>query len=149
MEKKNVFTKILAVIGTVLVCFPILLPILFALIRFFQSGRFMFDYFMPAELFPLELVGGLLLLWASLRERAWRKLIIWSFVAAVVLLFGGQGIAIVTGLASGESEPVGWAMALTLGGIIGYILALIALGVGGALLIRDLFTASNLPAVRD
>jgi len=98
---------------------------------------------MPAELFPSELVGGMLLLWAALRERARRKLSIWSFVAAIVLLFGGQGIAIVTGLASGETEPGGWAMALTLAGLIGYILALIALGVGGVLLLKDLFKQSG------
>ena len=139
MEKKGVFTKILAIVGTVLVWFPILAPILFSMVAFLRAHMFRFDYLMPAELFPSALAGGALLLWAALRARAQRKLIGWGLGAAVVLLFGGQGLAVITGLASGESEPTGWKMAIVLGTIIGYALALVAVGVGGILLLRELF----------
>jgi hypothetical protein len=143
MEKKGVFTKILAIAGTVLVWFPILVPILFSAGSFLADRRFRFDYLMPAELFPSALAGGALLLWAALRARTQRKLLGWSLGAAVVLLFGGQGLAVVTGLASGESEPTGWKIAIVLGAIVGYALALVDAGVGGVLLLRDLFKASH------
>ena len=139
MENKGVFTKILAIVGTVLVGLPILAPILFSVVRLLQSGRFMLDYLMPAELFPLVLVGGGLLLWAALRRRRFRGLIGWGLGGAVILLVGSQALAEVTGLASGETEPTGWPFALVLGGLIAFILAVILTGVGGALLTRDVF----------
>jgi hypothetical protein len=69
MEKKNVFTKILAITGTVLVCLPILAPILLSVIFLIADGEFLFDYLMPAELFPVAMAGGVLLLWAAIREK--------------------------------------------------------------------------------
>ena len=139
MEKKGVFTKILAIGGTVLVWFPILAPVLLSVGFTIRSGRFRLDYLMPAELFPVALVGALMLLWAAIRARSQRKLIGWGLGCAVVLLVGSQLLAVITGLASGEIEPVGWPWALTLGGIIGYALALVVIGVGGVLLLRNLY----------
>ncbi len=105
MEKRGVFTKILAIAGTILVWIPILAPVLFSGIVLLRSGRFRFDYLMPAELFPFALVGGGLLIWAALRARARWGLIGWGLGIAVVMLVGGQALAVVTGLASGETEP--------------------------------------------
>jgi hypothetical protein len=55
-------------------------------------------------------------------------------------------LAVVTGLASGEAEAAGWPWALVLASLAGYTLALVAMGVGGALLLRDLFRISRSPA---
>jgi peptidoglycan/LPS O-acetylase OafA/YrhL len=145
MAKKGVLTKILAIVGTVLVWFPILAPILFSVLALTIERMFRFDYLMPAELFPAALVGGGLLLWAALRARSRRRLIGWGLGIAVGLLVGGQALAVVTGLASGETEPAGWWFALVLASIAAYSLALVAMGVGGALLLRDLFKARRSP----
>ena len=139
MEKKNVFTKILAIAGTALVWFPILAPLFFSVVGFIEMREFLFDYLMPAELFPLVLVGGGLLLWAAFRARSRRGLIGWSLAGTVGLPVIGSVIASVTGLASGETEPTGWQWALVLAALAGYCLAVIAVGVGGVLLLRDLF----------
>ena len=139
MKNKNILNKILAVAGTVLVWLPVLAPVFFSAVVSIRSGRFRIDYLMPAELSPLVLAGGLLLLWAALRMRRYRALIGWVLGAAVVLLFASQGLAVVTGLADGRIEPTGWQGALVLGMLIGYDLAVILLGVGGILLIRDVF----------
>ena len=139
MEKKDVFTKILAIFGTALIWFPILAPFILAVTSLIRAGMFRFDYLMPAELFLSALLGGILLVWASVRAHAYRKLIGWGLVIAVILLFGGQGLAVVTGLASGETEPTPLLMALVLGPILIYALALAVVGVGGVLLVRDLF----------
>jgi hypothetical protein len=94
---------------------------------------------MPAELFPVVLVGGGLLIWAALRVRERRRLIGWSLGIACGGLVGGQALAVVTGLASGETQPAGWWWALVLACMGVYALAVVGMGVGGVLLLRHLF----------
>ena len=139
MEDKGTFTKILAIVGTVLIWFPILAPVLISIIFFAQEGVFRLDYLMPAELFPIALGGGLLLFWAAIRARSHRAVIGWGLGIAFGLFFGSQALAVATGLASGETEATGWPWALVLGSLIAFILALIAVGVGGILLLKDLY----------
>jgi hypothetical protein len=62
------------------------------------------------------------------------------------MLLGGQGVAVLTGLASGEIEPIGWIWGLVLASLAIYSLALIFIGAGGVLLLRDLFRKHMLPA---
>jgi len=139
MDKRGTLTKILAVAGTVLVWIPVLAPVFFSIIALTSGRGFRFDYLMPAELFPLAFVGSLLLVWASLRARSRRKLILWSLAAGLASLVLGQVIASVTGLASGAIEPNGWQWALVLSMLAAYCLALVSVGVGGILLLVDLF----------
>ena len=139
MEKKGVLTKILAIVGTVLVWFPILAPVLLSVAVIIKERMFRFDYLLPAELFPAALVGGGLLIWAALLARSRWGLIGWGLGIAAGLLVSGQMLAGVTGLASGETEPAGWWWALVLASIVVYSLALVVIGVGGVLLLRDLF----------
>ena len=145
MEKRNAFTKILAIVGTVLVWFPILAPVLLSLTLFIGRGRFLLDYLMPAELFPFALAGSLSLLWAGLRARSHWKLIAWGLGIAVALLIGSQALAVVTGLASGATEPTGVWWILVLAALAAFVVALIAIAVGGILLLRDLFKPAQLP----
>lgn len=139
MEKKDVFTKILAILGTILIWLPVLAPFILGLGSLIRDGKFRFDYLMPAELFPSALLGGGLLFWGAMRARSYHKLIGWGLVIAVALLFGGQGLAVVTGLASGETEPTPLLIGLVLTPVIIYALLLAAVGVCGVLLSRDLF----------
>jgi hypothetical protein len=138
MAKKDRFTKILAIVGTALVWLPILAPVVFAVIRFIQARRFMFDYFIPAEIFPVVLVGSGLLLWAAFRARSRRGLIGWSLGIAVGLLVASMALAEVTGLASGETEMGGWQWALVLVLFAGFWFGLLGIAIGGILLVRDL-----------
>mgnify|MGYP000957851696 FL=1 len=140
MEDKGVLTKILAVAGTVLVWLPIVFTVLTGIIGTIASRVVRFDYLMPAELFPLALVGGLLLLWAAYRARSQMRSIGWSLGAAVIFLFGGQAIAVVTGLASGAREATGWPFVLALGSIVLYTLAVIKTGIAGVSLVRKLYS---------
>lgn len=141
MGKKDIVSRVLATVGTVLVWFPVLAPFVFAVLGSVR-GRVplfsRFDYLMPAELFPVAVLGGGLLLWAALRTRSRRWLIGGSLGSAVVLPVVGQVIAVVTGLASGRVEPTGWQWALVLAFLAAYVLALVIMGIGGVLLLRDL-----------
>src|SRR3972149_5120723 len=139
MEKKDVLTKILAIVGTLLVWFPILAPVLLSVIVIISDRIFRFDYLMPAELFPVALAGGGLLTWAALRARSRQRLIGWGLGIAAGLLIGSQALAVVTGLASGETEPTGWWWMLVLASLFIYSLTLVVMGVGGVLLLHDLF----------
>ena len=139
MAKNDRFTKILAIVGTILVGLPIVAPIIFGLTRLIRSGRFMVDYLMPAELGFLVLAGALMLLWAAIRARAYIKWIAWSIGIAILLVVGAQWLAIATGLADGTTPEGGWQSAVVYGGIIGYDLAVISILIAGILLIRKLF----------
>jgi hypothetical protein len=138
MDKKGVLTRILAIAGTALVWFPILIPVLQSVVVSITARIFRFDYLMPAELFPIALVGGGLLIWAALRAHSHRGLIGWGLGIAAGLLVGGQALAVVTGLASGKTEAAGVWWTLVLASLVGYALALVGMGVGGILLIRNL-----------
>ena len=144
MDKKT-FTRILAITGTVFVWTPILAPVFFTLIALIRFQFFRFDYLMPAEFFPVALIGGALLLWASIRARKYLKPIGWSLGTAVFMLAAGQVIALTTGLASGEMEPTGWWWIVVLGTLLVYILSVVALAVSGVLLLRHLYRSSQLP----
>ncbi len=139
MEKKRILTRLIGFVGAVLVWIPILAPVFFSLLLLIDRGIFRFDYLMPAEFFPLVLLGGILLLWAAFREHAWQRLIGWGLGLAAGLLVAIQGLAVATGLASGAREPVGFWFGLVTAFLGVYILAVIALGVGGGLLVHRLF----------
>ena len=139
MGKRDIFTKILAIVVTVFVCFPILAPILFSVATFAREHIFRFDYLIPAELFPAVLIGGGLLLWAAFRARSQKKMIGWGLGIAVGLLVAGQVLAVVSGLASGAREPTGFWWGVVLGSIVLYVLAVIVIGVGGVWLLKQLF----------
>jgi hypothetical protein len=139
MEKKSSLTKILAILGTVLVWFPILAPVLISITTIIRSGIFRFDYLMPAELFPAALVGGGLLLWAALRARSRFRLIGGGLGIAVLSVVGGQGLAVLSGMASGDTAPDGWLIAIILGTIAIYSFSLFLISVGGVLLLRELY----------
>jgi len=143
--KKNVFTSILAILGTVLVCLTILAPIIVTVIFAFKERLFLFDYLMPAELFPFALAGGVLLFWAALRKRSRREWIGWSLGSGILMLVVSQLIAVLTGLANGESPPGGVWFIIVLIFLAGYILAVISLCVSGVLLLRDIFRSKIEP----
>jgi hypothetical protein len=142
MNKGTVFNKVLAGVGTVFVWLPLLAPAVFSIISLMSDGIFRFDYLMPFELFPLILLGSGLLIWASIRARSRLKLIGWSLGAAIGLVVISQVVAMVSGLASGRIEPTGVWWAIVLIFMAGAVVGIIAIGVGGILLLRDLFHKS-------
>ncbi len=139
MATKGDLNKFLAVLGTVLLVFTVLAPIVLAFSALFSRGRFLFDYLFPAEVLPFVLIGSALLIAAAVRARRYRRLMIWSTVIGLALLFGGQALAVVTGLASGAIEAKGIWWGLALGSIIGFDLAVVSTMIGGFLLLRWLY----------
>jgi len=131
VDKKGVLSKILTVVGTVLVWFPVLAPLLLGFISLGTHGIYRLDYLMPAELGILVFVGGALLLWGTLRTGLRRGIIVWGF---------GLAAGSITILMSfGDVVPGGLEWAIVVGLLITYTLAIMVMGTGGILLWRDLF----------
>jgi len=136
------FTKSLAVVGTIFIFIPIAAPLFFGFLHFLRSNKFMVDYLMPAELFPVIVVGIALLLWAAIRRRACIRWLTWSIILMVITLVGGMLIARWSGLAADEIEPIGFWWSVVMGAIILYIFTVICIGFAGCHLIKILFTQS-------
>jgi len=139
MATRDNLARAAAVLGTLCAWFPTVFTLFTASIVTARTGVLHLDWMMPAELFLPALAGGLLLALAARRARARQTLILWGLVLMVVLLAGGQVLAIVTGLASGETQAGGWQWALVVASLFGYWAALLAVSVGGLLLVRDLY----------
>ncbi len=131
MKKQSVFTRVLIIVGSILVWVPVLLPFVFSFRPLLGGGKFYLDYLIPAELALFCLVGGLLLIWAAIRAKTGRKLVIWSFAAAFFLLVFSQMLAVWLGLASGRVGEGTWQMYLVLGMLLLYWAALALLGIAG------------------
>jgi len=141
--KKNWLTKQMAVAGTILAGLPIAAPIIFAILSLIMDGRFRFDYLMPAELFFLSLGGGALLIWAAIRAHSRLKMIAWSLGVGIVLFFGSQGLAVITGLADGRvGEESPWFIVI-ISMLILFILAMVSLFIGGILLCKDILRSKS------
>jgi hypothetical protein len=131
MEKKDTLSKILAILGMMLVWIPILAPVVLGFGSLAKDGIFRFDFLMPAELGMFIFIGGILLLLAAIRRRARRAIIAWGLGIAIV------SMAVLT--AFGDAAPGTLRMAIAVGLLIAYSLAVVGLGIGGVLLCRDLF----------
>lgn len=139
MGKRGSFTKILALLGTLVIWLVLLAPVFFSAMRYIQSSQFRFDWLMPAELSPAILIGGLLLFWAALRARSQSRPIAWGLLIAIVMLVIGQTYAVISGLASGEIEAAGLPWMLVTASIGLYILGVLITGLGGIRLLGVLY----------
>ena len=138
MKGKKLFTQILATIGTVLIWIPIVLPIFISISRLISGERFVFDFLLPAELFAVILSGAILLIWAVILAKSHRIAVLVSLGIAIASLVSSQIVAVTTGLASGEVEPIGlpWIIVTALIGI--YNFSVIAMGIAGIFLVQKL-----------
>jgi len=96
------------------------------------------DYFIPAELFFLVLTGALLLIWAAALARLYLKPISWTLGVALAALAGSQGIAMATGLGTGEREATGFWFVFVIIVYALYVIGVILLFILGILFSRAL-----------
>lgn len=138
MAKRSVLARVLAIIGVVLLLAPILLPVAFSLRSFGRPGGYMIDYLMPFEVYPVAIVGFILVLVASLLTRLRRGTVgicIGMMLGGVLL---GGVAAQLTGIANSVETLEAWRYAVVIGFGVVSLIGQIALAVVGALLVRDL-----------
>ncbi len=146
MQPNISFTRFLVAAGVLLTWFPLVSPVLMGFFSLLGGSGFRFDYLMPAELFLLALAGGLLLLWASVRTGTRRVWIGGGLLLAVAMLVVGQLIASYSGLADGRIPPTGLWWALVVTSLALYVVGLLIVGIGGVLLLCDVFPLKLKPA---
>lgn len=150
MKDKARTTRILAITGTVLIGLPLAFMLITSAVVSIMSGIFRMDYFIPAELFLLVALGAVLLFWAALRSRLYLKPLIWIIGVGLVALIGSQGIAMATGLASGEREAAGFWFIFVIIIYALYVVGVIILFILGVRLSRALLkakTSTEIPAI--
>ncbi len=138
MPQRSTWTRILAIVGTILVWLPVAFMVLVSIVVAIRAGVFRMDYFLPAEMFPLELVGGALLVVAAILMHWGIKHTAWSYGAMIALLGAVMGATVVTGVDSSPTDPTGWRLALLMGLYAGFGVALLSLASGGIRLWRHL-----------
>lgn len=138
MDRHRPLLKILAIVGAILAWFPLVATVATSVMGSLASRTFRLDYLMPGELGLFAFAGGLLLLLVAVLARRRRLLIGASLAVAFIALFGGQALAVATGLASGAREPTGWPWILVLASLALYSFAVLMLAVAGVRLVRDL-----------
>ncbi|MHB9034772.1 MAG: hypothetical protein ACYC6L_17205 [Anaerolineae bacterium] len=131
--------RFLAIFGTILAWLPILATLATSMVVSVRSGVLHLDYLMPAELAFFAVGSAILLLVASLMAHKRRRFFAWGLGSMVVLLLLSLGAAVITGLASGAVEAVGWRLVLVASLMAGYDLMVVAVAVGGISLSRRLF----------
>lgn len=140
MKTKIIWAKILTIGGIILVALPILAPIVFGLISLAGTGQFRFDYLMPAEYFPIVLIGAVLLLLAAIQAKKQVKLIAWLFGGVLISLTLLMIVPIATGAANDINGPTGIVLVALQTVLVLFWLAVIALLTGGIFLVVELFT---------
>ncbi|MCE5188131.1 MAG: hypothetical protein LLF75_02945 [Eubacteriales bacterium] len=136
---KSTLSKVFAIAGTLLLAAPILFMIVVAVIGSVASQTFLFDYLMLAEVYPVILLGLILLVLASLFARVFSKWIGWGSAAALILLAGSLLYANASGLATGALTSSSGAFIAVVIGIALYSLLVLGIAVLGMLLIKNLF----------
>lgn len=143
MKNKAWTTRIMAIAGTVLVGLPLAFMLITSVVGSIMSRKFLMDYFIPAELFFLVLAGALLLTWAVVRSRLYLKPLIWIIAVGLAALVGSQGIAMASGLGTGEREAAGFWFVLVIIIYALYVIGVIALFILGMLFSRALINAKT------
>lgn len=139
MKRHDALTKALALAGTLALGATLLAPLLLGLRPTPVGIRFRLDWLMPAELFPLALIGGVLLVVAAVRAHRRKPLISWSAVSALAFFVALNAVPMLTGLASGAREPTGLPWFATLAALAAYVASLAVMVVGGIMLTMDVF----------
>lgn len=121
--------RVLAILGTVLVGIPLVVPIVFAVVSLASGASARLDYLMPGELYVVAPSGALVLVVAALVARRHRAPIGTLAVAAGVF-FG------ITAALSWPGGAEGLRQALLVAAYALYVVALLALVVLGVVLCR-------------
>jgi hypothetical protein len=145
VEKRKVLARVFAIVGTVVLWLVVAAPFVLALVALASHRGFRFDFLIPGELAPVVLGCGVLLVVAAILARSHVRPIVVILAASVVLLVVSQGLAMLTGLASGRIEAEGPPFIAVLTIFVGYDLGVVALAIVGTLLARRLFRAAPAP----
>jgi len=139
MNIKSWPAKIMVIVGTILLFFPIVFMLVSGIVKSIQTGEFLMDFLLPLELFFCPIIGVALLAMPAWKEKLERKLLIIISATLVFIFLAIMIGAVVSGLASGETEmnTLAWVLSGIAMGI--FSLAQIGAGIVGLMLFRKQF----------
>ena len=135
---KRIFLIIMAIFGSFLSLLPSFLTIIVSLAHFVKSGKFLFDYLIPAELFPAPMTGAFLIAMAALMEQLNIKRLSSAFITMIVSLATALGIAYFSGMSSGARAAQGLPFIAAVVFIALYSISTIWVGYEGVRIARKL-----------
>lgn len=114
--KSKKMMKILTIIGTILLFVPFVFMVLTSIVGSIIRQKFLMDYLITMELFPVILIGSLMIVVVSFMAKINKKRSIALTSLLCLSLIAPQAIAVVTGIASGDTPPQGamWLLILFL-----------------------------------
>ena len=128
--------RILTMVGTVLLALPIGFMLATSVIGSIMRKQFLMDYMIPAELFLLVLAGAVALVVAAFRTGQNKKQTLICLAVTCAALFACQGLAVVTGLASGRTAAEGLPLYAVMGLLIVYDVMVVVDIICGIILFR-------------
>ena len=143
MQKHNSkILPIVLIIGVILLWGPVAFSILATVVHFFvSSGRFVFDFLIPLEVFPVIVLGELFISnYCAKKGFPW-KFLIFLTISTVASYFLISIVATLSGLASGTNDisDVPYAFAMIIFLVVLYWISFIWVGVKGAKQLHNLF----------
>ena len=108
MAYQKLLFKIFGIGGTVAVWAPTTLMLIFSLVGFLSSGTFHMDFLLPAELFLIELVGMLLLVFSAWKEGHYFCPLLGLSIGSIASMATIVIFAEATGMANGTVNPLPW-----------------------------------------
>ncbi len=108
MKYQKTLFRIFAILGTLAVWAPTALMLITSIFGSISSGSFLMDFLLPAELFLIELIGILLLVFSSWKEGHYFKPITGFSLGAIFCMATIVIFAEATGLDSGPADPALW-----------------------------------------
>lgn len=135
--------RVSAVAGTVLTGFPLLAPLVLGVIFAVGSGRFLFDFLIPGELFFVVVAGALLLVLATVILRRLRVAAGILTAATIVTFFATDLVSQATGLSDGRTASEGWPLFWVMSVYALYVLSVVGLFVLGILVCRVAFSRAE------
>lgn len=141
-EQKMKFKEQALRMATLLSSFLLLAPIAFMLIismhPLITEGKLLIDFLIPLEVFPIVFAGAGILTLIACKTNIYKKRICTMAVLLVVMFVGGQYIAVVTGIADGNSPASGWPLIIVYATIIFFDVLTVIIGIQGICLYKKL-----------
>lgn len=123
------------IITTIIAIFLLLAPIVFMFITpipmLITQQKLMIDFLIPLEVFPIVFTGAGLLTLIACKTDIYKRKVCALVILMIVMFFGGQYLAVVTGIADGSASAAGLAFIVVVLTTIAYDVLTFITGIYG------------------
>jgi hypothetical protein len=138
MKFKEQALRISTIIGAFLILAPVTFMLIVAIPPLVKEGLIHIDYLIPLEVFPVVFLGAGVLTLIACKVNIHKKKVCSFVIALILMFFGGQYIAVITGLADGSAPAKGLAFLIVVISMIIFDVLTIIIGIYGVSVYRQL-----------